>query len=122
VIGLPRVTPWRWLLPPARGLTPAGVVVVVARLRSRTTTSRSAMSLALALAHVLLPDGRRRVLLIQLDPGSLCVKKCLTNTRIITVLEYCRDPGDVGHRSPEAPLAHGGELKVNLTMQIACAR
>jgi hypothetical protein len=116
VIGLPRVTPWRWLLPPARGLTPAGVVVVVARLRSRATPSRSAVSLAPALAHALLPDGRRRVLLIQLDPAPLRVKKHLMNTRIITALEYCRDPDDVGHRSPEALLAHGGELRVKLAM------
>jgi hypothetical protein len=55
MIGLLRVTPWKWLLPPARGLTPAGVVVVVARLRSRTTTSCSAVSLAPALTHALLP-------------------------------------------------------------------
>jgi hypothetical protein len=116
VIGLPRVTPWRWLLPPARGLTPTDVVVVVARLRLRATTSCSAVSLAPALAHALLPDGRRRVVQIQLDPGPLRVKERLTNTRIITALEYCHDPGDVGHRSSEAPLAHGGELRVKLAM------
>jgi hypothetical protein len=80
------------------------------------TTSRSAVSLAPALAHTLLPDGRCRVLLIQLDPSSLRIKKWLTNTRIITALEYCCDPSDVGHRSPEAPLAHGGELRVKLVM------
>jgi hypothetical protein len=116
MIGLSRVTPWRWLLPPARGLTPASVVVVVAGLMSRTTASRSAVSLAPTLTHALLPDSRRRVLLIQLDPGPLRIKKCLTHIQIITALEYGRDPGDVGHRSPEAPLAHGGELRVKLAM------
>jgi hypothetical protein len=35
MIGLSWVTPWRWLLPPARGLTPASVIVVAA-LRLRT--------------------------------------------------------------------------------------
>jgi hypothetical protein len=30
LIGLSRVTPRRWLLPPARGLAPTSVVVVVA--------------------------------------------------------------------------------------------
>jgi hypothetical protein len=43
MIGLPRLTPWRWLLPPARGLTPASVVVVAA-LRSGTAACRSTMS------------------------------------------------------------------------------
>jgi hypothetical protein len=61
MIGLSRVTPWRWLLPPTRGLTPAGVVVVVAALRSRTVTCRLTVSLASAFAHALLPNGRRRV-------------------------------------------------------------
>jgi hypothetical protein len=116
IIGLSRVTPWRWLLPPARGLAPASVVVVVAGLRSRASASHSALSLALTLPHVLLPDGRHQVLLIQLDPGPLRVKKCLSHIRIITALEYCRDPGDVSHRSPEAPLAHDGELRVKLAM------
>jgi hypothetical protein len=46
MIGLSWVTPWKWLLPPARGLAPASVVVVVAGLKSRATTSRSAVSLA----------------------------------------------------------------------------
>jgi hypothetical protein len=59
LIGLSRVTPWRWLLPPARGLTPAGVVVVVAAVRSGTDAYCSTMSLASAFAHVLLPEGRR---------------------------------------------------------------
>jgi hypothetical protein len=57
MIVLSRVTPRRWLLPPAGGLTPAIIVVVVARLKSRATTSRSAVSLAPTLTHVLLPDG-----------------------------------------------------------------
>jgi hypothetical protein len=116
VIGLSRVTPWRWLLPPARGLAPASIVVVVAGLRSRTTARRSAVSLAPALAHALLPEGRHRVLLIQLDLGPLHVKKCLTHIRIISALEYGRNPGDVGHRSPEAPFAYGGEFRVKLAM------
>jgi hypothetical protein len=79
VIGLPRVTPWRCLLPPARGLAPADVVVVVAGLRSRASASRSAVSLAPNLTHALLPDGGRQVLLIQLDPCPLRIKKCLTH-------------------------------------------
>jgi hypothetical protein len=78
MIGLSQVTPWRWLLPPTRGLTPAGVVVVAA-LRSRTAASHSTVSLASAFAHALLPDGRRRVLLIKLNPSPLCVTKCLTH-------------------------------------------
>jgi hypothetical protein len=57
MIGLSRVTPWRWLLPPARGLAPVSVVVVVAGLKSRATASRSAMSLAPTLAHALLPNS-----------------------------------------------------------------
>jgi hypothetical protein len=64
MIGLSRVTPWRWLLPPARGLAPASIVVVVAGLRSRASTSRSAVGLAPTLTHALLPDGRHWVLLI----------------------------------------------------------
>jgi hypothetical protein len=56
MIGLSRVTPRRWLLPPARGLAPASVVVVVARLKSRVAASRSAVSLAPTLTHALLPD------------------------------------------------------------------
>jgi hypothetical protein len=102
VIGLSRVTSWRWLLPPARGLTPVSVVVVDA-LRSRTAACRSAVSLASAFAHELLPEGRRRVWLIKLNPGPLRVTKCLTHVRIVTTLEYNYNPGDVGHRSPEAP-------------------
>jgi hypothetical protein len=59
MIGLLRVTPWRWLLPPARGLAPASVVVVVAELMSRVTASRSAVSLAPSLTHTLLTNGGR---------------------------------------------------------------
>jgi hypothetical protein len=116
MIGLSWVTPWRWLLPLARGLAPASVVIVVAGLRSRTTAGRSAVSLAPALAHALLPDDRRRVLLIQLDPGPLHVEKCLTHIRIVTALEYGRNPGVVGHRSPEAPFTYGGEFRVKLAL------
>jgi hypothetical protein len=75
MIGLSRVTPWRWLLAPARGLTPASVVVVVAALRSGTAACRSTMSLGSAFAHALLPEGRRRVLLIKLNPSPLCITK-----------------------------------------------
>jgi hypothetical protein len=35
---------------------------------------------------------------------------------IVTALEYGHDPGDVGHRSPEAPLAYGREFGVKLAM------
>jgi hypothetical protein len=115
VIGLSRVTFRRWLLPPAGGLTPTSVVVVAA-LRSRMAACRSAVSLASALAHMLLPEGRRRVLLIKLNPGPLRVMKCLTHVRIVTTLEYGRNLGDVGHRSPEVPLAYGSEFSVKLTM------
>jgi hypothetical protein len=121
MIGLSLVTPWRLLLPPARGLAPASVVVVVAGLRSRTTASRSAVSLAPALAHALLPDGRHRVLLIQPDPGPLHVKKYLTHIQIVTALEYSRNPGDVGHRSPEALFAYGGKFRVKLAMHRSSA-
>jgi hypothetical protein len=97
MIGLSRMTSWLWLLPPARGLAPASVVV--AELVSRTAASRSAVSLAPTLTHALLPDGGRRVVLIQLDPGPLRVKECLMHIRIMTALEDGRHPGDVGHRS-----------------------
>jgi hypothetical protein len=116
MIGLSWVTPWRWLLPPARGLALASVVVVVAGLRSRMTAGHSAVSLALALTHALFPDSRHWVLLIQLDPGPLRIKKCLTHIRIVTALEYGRNPGDVGHQSPEASFAYGGEFRVKLSM------
>jgi hypothetical protein len=114
MIGLSRVTPLRWLLPPARDLAPASVVV--AELVSRTAASCSAVSLAPTLTHALLPNGGRRVVLIQLDPGPLRVKECLTHIRIMTVLENGQHPGDVGHRSPETPFAYGGELRVKLAM------
>jgi hypothetical protein len=97
MIGLPRMTPLRWLLPPARSLGPASVVV--AELVSRTAASRSAVSLTLTLTHALLPDGGRRVVLIQLDASPLRVKKCLTHFRIVAALEDGRYPGDVAHRS-----------------------
>jgi hypothetical protein len=116
MVDLSQVTPWRWLLPPARGLAPASVVIVEAGLRSRMSASRSAVALAAALAHALIPDGGRRVMPIQLNLGPLRVKKCLTHIRVITALEDGRDPGDVGHWSPEASFAYGGELKVKLAM------
>jgi hypothetical protein len=116
MICLSRVTPWRWLLPPARGLAPASIVVVVTGLMLRMTTSRSAVSLALTLTHALFPDSGRWVMLIQLYPGPLRVKKCLTHIRIIITLEYGRHPSDVGHRSPETPFTYGGELRVKLAI------
>jgi hypothetical protein len=111
MICLSPMTPLRWLLPPARGLAPTGVVV--ADLVSRTAASCSAVSVTSTLAHALLPDG---VVLIQLDPSPLCVEKCLTYLQIVAVLEDGRHPGDVGHRSPETPFAYGGELRVKLAM------
>jgi hypothetical protein len=72
MVDLSWVTPWRWLLPPARGLTPASVVIVEAGLRSRMSANCSAVALAAAVAHALIPDGGRLVMLIQLDPGPLC--------------------------------------------------
>jgi hypothetical protein len=84
MIGLSWVTPWRWLLPPARGLTPAGVVVVAVAQKSRTAACRLAVSLASAFAHALLPDGRRRILLIKLNPSPLRVTKCLAHVWIVT--------------------------------------
>jgi hypothetical protein len=114
MIGLLRVTSWLWLLPPARGLAPASVVV--AELVSRTAASRSAVSLAPTLTHARLPDGGRRVVLIQLDPGPLRVKECLTYIWIMIALEDGHHLGDVGHRSPKTPFAYGGELRVKLTV------
>jgi hypothetical protein len=35
---------------------------------------------------------------------------------IVTALEYSRDPGDIGHRSPEAPLTYGSEFSIKLAM------
>jgi hypothetical protein len=113
MIGLSWVTSWRWLLPPARSLTPASVVVVAA-LRSRTVACRSAVSLASAFAHALFHEGRCRILLIKLNPGPLRVTKCLMHIRIVTSLEYGRNPGDVGHQSPETPLAYGSEFGIKL--------
>jgi hypothetical protein len=40
----------------------------------------------------------------------------LTHIRIVTALKYGRNPGDVGHRSPETPLAYGSEFGVKLAM------
>jgi hypothetical protein len=114
MISLSWVTPLRWLLPLAWDLAPAGVVV--AGLVSRATASRSAVSLAPTLADALLPDGGCWVVLIQLDPSPLCVKKSLTHIWILTALEDGRHPGDVGYRSPETPLAYGGELRVKIAM------
>jgi hypothetical protein len=107
MIGLSRVTPWRWLLPPTRGLAPASVVEAV---------SHSAVSLAPTLTHVLFPDARRRALLIQLDPGPLHVKKCLTHVQIMTALEDGRNPSNVGHRGPETPFTYSDEIRVELAV------
>jgi hypothetical protein len=79
-------------------------------------TYRSTVSLASAFAHALLPEGRCRVLLIKLNPNPLHVTKCLMHIRIVTALEYGCNPGDVGHQSPEAPLAYGSEFGVKLAM------
>jgi hypothetical protein len=114
MIGLSWMTPLRLLLPPARGLAAASVVV--AELVSRMATSHSAMSLTSTLTHVLLPDGGCRVVLIQLDPSPLRIKECLTHFRIVAALEDGRYLGDVGHRSPEIPLAYGGKFRVKLAM------
>jgi hypothetical protein len=54
--------------------------------------------------------------LIQLDPSPLRVKKCLTHFWIMAALKDGRYPGDVGHRSPETPLAYSGKLRVKLAM------
>jgi hypothetical protein len=40
----------------------------------------------------------------------------LTHVRIVTALEYGRNPGDVGHWSPEAPLAYNSEFDVKFAM------
>jgi hypothetical protein len=40
----------------------------------------------------------------------------LTHVRIVTALKYHRNPGDVGHQSPEAPLTYGSEFGVKLAM------
>jgi hypothetical protein len=51
-------------------------------------------------------------LLIELNPHPLCVAKCLTQVWIVTTLEYSSYPGDIGHRSSEAPLADGSEFGI----------
>jgi hypothetical protein len=112
MIGLSRVASWRWLLPPASGLTPTSVVVVIASLRSRTAACRLTVSLATAFAHMFFSHGGRRVLLIELNPCPLCVAKCLMQVWIVTALEYGSYPSDVGHRSSETPLAHGSEFGI----------
>jgi hypothetical protein len=109
MIGLSRVTSWRWLLPPASGLTPASVVVVIASLRSRTVACRSTVRLAAAFAHVFFSNGGRRVLLIELNLCPLRVAKCLLQVWIVVAFEYGSYPGDVGHGSSKAPLAHGSK-------------
>jgi hypothetical protein len=116
MIGLSRVTPRRWLLPPARGLAPASIVVVVAGLKSRAATSRSAVSLAPTLTHALLPDGGSWILLIQLDLGPLRIKECLAHVQIVAALEDGRNPGNVGHRGPETPFAYDDKLRVKLAI------
>jgi hypothetical protein len=115
MIGLSRMTPLWWLLPPARVLAPASVVV--AELVSRMASRRSAVSLAPTLTHALLPDCGRRVVLIQLDLGPLHVKECLTHIQILTALEDGRHPGYVGHRSPKTPFAYSIELRIKLMMR-----
>jgi hypothetical protein len=52
----------------------------------------------------------------RINPDTLHVKKCLTHIWVITALEDGRNPGDVGHRSPEASFAYGGKLKVKLAI------
>jgi hypothetical protein len=112
MIGLSRVASWTWLLPPASGLTSASVAVVIASLRLRTATCRSTVRLAAAFAHVFFSDGGRRVLLIELNPCPLLVAKCLVQVWMVTAFEYGSYPGDVGHGSSEAPLAHGSEFSI----------
>jgi hypothetical protein len=73
---------------------------------------RSTVSLAAAFAHMFFSDGGCRVLLIELNPCPLRVAKCLMQVWIVTALEYSGYPGDVGHRSSEAPLAYGSEFGV----------
>jgi hypothetical protein len=70
------------------------------------------VSLAAAFTHEFFSDGRRQVLLIELNPCPLRVAKCLMQVWIVTALEYGCYPGDVGHGSSEAPLAHGGKFGV----------
>jgi hypothetical protein len=105
LIGLSWVASWRWLLPPASGLTPTSVVVVIALLRSRMAACRSTVRLVAAFADVFFSDGRRRVLLIKLNPCPLRVAKCLAQVWIVASFKYGSDPGDVGHGSSKASLA-----------------
>jgi hypothetical protein len=77
MIRLSWVASWRWLLPPASGLTLASVVVVITPLRSRMAAYRSTVRLAAAFAHEFFSDGRRWVLLIELNLCPLRVAKCL---------------------------------------------
>jgi hypothetical protein len=57
MIKLSRVASWRWLLPPASGLTSTSVVVVIASLMSMMAACRSTVSLAAAFAYVFFFDG-----------------------------------------------------------------
>jgi hypothetical protein len=57
MIRFSRVASWRWLLPPANGLTSTSVVVVIASLMSRTAACCLTVSLAAAFAHVFFSDG-----------------------------------------------------------------
>jgi hypothetical protein len=120
MIGLSRVASWRWLLPPASGLTPASVVVVIALLRSRTAACRSTVRLAAAFAHVFFSDGGRRVLWIELDPCSLRIAKCLVQVWIVAAFEYGSYPGDVSHGSPTRSRRRIQRLAHDA--MIACAR
>jgi hypothetical protein len=112
MIGLSRVASRRWLLPPASGLTPASIVVVIAALRLRTAACHSTVSLAAAFAHMFFSDSGHRVLLIELDPCPLRVAKCFMQVWIVTAHKYGGYPSDVGHRSSEAPLAHSGKFGI----------
>jgi hypothetical protein len=57
MIRLSRVASWRWLLPPASGLTSTSVVIVIASLMLRTAAWHSTVSLAVDFAHVFFSDG-----------------------------------------------------------------
>jgi hypothetical protein len=57
MIRLSQVASWRWLLPPASGLTSTSVVIIITSLMSRTAACRSTVSLAAAFAHVFFSDG-----------------------------------------------------------------
>jgi hypothetical protein len=100
----------------------AGYLLEVAAASRQEPDSRErccccyTVSLASAFTHAFLPEGRHRVLLIKLNPGPLHITKCLTHVQIVTALKYGRNPGDVGHRSPEAPLTYDSEFGVKLAM------